>query len=77
MPGRVKQRPTALGLPREDQVGEIPGRQGAQGSGILLSMSRANGLIVIPDEGGEFKAGSTVKVQLLGRQEKGLATPSY
>ncbi|MDT8316680.1 MAG: molybdopterin molybdotransferase MoeA [bacterium] len=50
---------------------------GAQGSGILLSMSRANGLIVIPDEGGEFKAGSTVKVQLLGRQEKGLADPSY
>ena len=50
---------------------------GAQGSGILLSMSRANGLIVIPDDGGEFKAGSTVKVQLLGRQEKGLSDPSY
>ena len=28
-------------------------------------------------EMGEFKADSTVKVQLLGRQEKGLADPSY
>jgi len=45
---------------------------GAQGSGILLSMSRANCLIVIPDEGGEFKAGTKVKAQLLGRQEKGM-----
>lgn len=50
---------------------------GSQGSGILLSMSRADCLIVIPDEGGEFPAGTTVKVQLLGRQDKGQSTPGY
>lgn len=50
---------------------------GAQGSGILLSMSKANCLIVIPEEGGEFWAGTKVKVQLLGRQERGAATPGF
>ena len=50
---------------------------GAQGSGLLLSMSRSNALIVIPEEGGEFKAGTTVKVQLLGRQDYGRQTPGF
>lgn len=50
---------------------------GAQGSGILLSMSKANCLIVIPDEGGEFKAGTMVKVQLLGRQERGMESLGF
>jgi len=40
---------------------------GAQGSGILRSMVRANGLIVIPEDCQEVKAGEIVKVQLLDR----------
>ncbi len=37
---------------------------GDQGSGILTSMVRANGLIVIPEDSGPAKAGDKVKVQL-------------
>jgi molybdopterin molybdotransferase len=40
---------------------------GAQGSGILKSMVRANGLIVIPDDCERVRAGERVKVQLLDR----------
>jgi molybdopterin molybdotransferase len=40
---------------------------GEQGSGILRSMLRANGLIVIPEDIGEVRAGEKVKVQLLDR----------
>lgn len=40
---------------------------GAQGSGILRSMVRANGLIVIPEDREIVKAGEKVKVQLLDR----------
>jgi molybdopterin molybdotransferase len=40
---------------------------GAQGSGILRSMLRANGLIVIPEDREIVKAGEKVKVQLLDR----------
>ncbi len=50
---------------------------GSQGSGVLLSMSRADCLIVLPDEGGEFPAGSMVKAQLLGRQDSGQSEPGY
>jgi len=50
---------------------------GAQGSGLLLSMSRSNSLIVLPEEGGDFKTGTVVKVQLLGRQDKGRQTPGF
>ncbi|MBE9535707.1 MAG: molybdopterin molybdotransferase MoeA [Proteobacteria bacterium] len=50
---------------------------GAQGSGILLSMSRSNCLIVIPDEGGQFKAGAKVKVQLLGPEKAGRKAHGY
>ena len=50
---------------------------GAQGSGILLSMSKANCLIILPDEGGEFDVGTTVRVQLLGRQEEGMKEPGF
>ncbi|MBI5746604.1 MAG: molybdopterin molybdotransferase MoeA [Nitrospirae bacterium] len=39
---------------------------GDQGSGILTSMVRANGLIVIPEDSGPVKAGDKVKVQLIG-----------
>jgi len=41
---------------------------GAQGSGILKSMVRANGLIVIPEDRKRVQAGEKVKVQLLSSE---------
>jgi molybdopterin molybdotransferase len=41
---------------------------GAQGSGILNSMVRANGLIVIPEDRKRVQAGEKVKVQLLSSE---------
>ncbi|HHM05376.1 MAG TPA: molybdopterin molybdenumtransferase MoeA [Gammaproteobacteria bacterium] len=38
---------------------------GDQGSGLITSMSRANSLIVFPEEGGCFPAGARLTVQLL------------
>jgi molybdopterin molybdotransferase len=38
---------------------------GEQGSGILLSMVRAQGLAVIPEEKGSLRAGEMVEVILL------------
>ena len=40
---------------------------GDQGSGILKSMVKANGLVVIPEDRENVKAGEKVKVQLLDR----------
>jgi molybdopterin molybdotransferase len=40
---------------------------GAQGSGILKSMVKANGLMVLPEDQELVKAGDKVKVQLLDR----------
>jgi len=40
---------------------------GGQGSGILLSMVKADGLIVLPETKSEFAAGTMVKVQVLNR----------
>lgn len=40
---------------------------GAQGSGILRSMVKANGLVVVPEERDVVKAGERVRVQLLDR----------
>ena len=40
---------------------------GPQGSGILRSMVRANGLIIIPEDYEKVEAGEKVKVQLLDR----------
>ena len=40
---------------------------GAQGSGILKSMVKANGLVVIPEDQELVKAGERVRVQLLDR----------
>jgi len=39
---------------------------GPQGSGILTSMSLANGLVIVPEDATGAKAGETVKVILLG-----------
>lgn len=40
---------------------------GAQGSGILKSMVKANGLVIIPEDREVVRAGEKVKVQLLDR----------
>ena len=47
----------------KDQYFVVP--TGAQGSGILKSMVKANGLMVIPEDRETVKAGERVKVQLL------------
>jgi molybdopterin molybdotransferase len=47
----------------KDQYVVVP--TGAQGSGILKSMVKANGLMVIPEDREMVKAGERVKVQLL------------
>jgi molybdopterin molybdotransferase len=49
----------------KDQYFVVP--TGAQGSGILKSMVKANGLMVIPEDREIVKAGERVKVQLLDR----------
>jgi molybdopterin molybdotransferase len=38
---------------------------GEQGSGILTSVSRANGLLVVPEDVERVRAGETVDVQML------------
>ena len=50
---------------------------GEQGSGILMSMVRANGLIVLPEEKTSFETGETVKVQLLDRGFELNENPEY
>jgi molybdopterin molybdotransferase len=50
---------------------------GEQGSGILKSMVRANGLIVIPEDAEIIKAGSMVTVQLIDSSLERTATPDY
>jgi molybdopterin molybdotransferase len=43
---------------------------GPQGSGILTSMSLANGLVVIPEDTAGAEAGDVVKVIMLGWDEE-------
>lgn len=50
---------------------------GGQGSGILMSMVRANGLMVLPEEKTSFSAGEMVKVQLLNRGFELKESPEY
>ena len=38
---------------------------GDQGSGVLLTLVRANSLMILPEDRGEFRAGEKVRVQLL------------
>ena len=49
----------------KDQYFVVP--TGTQGSGILKSMVKANGLVVIPEDREMVKAGEKVRVQLLDR----------
>jgi len=50
---------------RRDEEGYTVVTTGEQGSGILKSMVRANGLIILPEEAAEARKGSLVSVQLL------------
>jgi molybdopterin molybdotransferase len=43
---------------------------GHQGSGILTSMTKANGLAIIPENSKGAKAGDTVQVQMLDWREE-------
>lgn len=52
-------------LIRRDGDGYAVVTAGEQGSGILKSMVRANGLIVLPEDATAVKAGEMVRVQLL------------
>ena len=49
----------------KEQGGYTATSTGAQGSGMLLSMARADGLAVVPGDSAGLTAGSTVAVQLL------------
>jgi molybdopterin molybdotransferase len=48
---------------------------GAQGSGILMSMVKANGLIVVPEEKTTLPAGDIVKVYIMNRDFELSETP--
>ena len=48
---------------------------GAQGSGILMSMVKANGLIVVPEEKTTLPAGEIVKVYIMNRDFELSETP--
>lgn len=50
---------------REEPGGYVASSTGAQGSGILMSMSKANGLAVVDEDRMQVKAGETVPVMLL------------
>lgn len=50
---------------------------GEQGSGILKSMVRANGLIVLPENMEKVKAGTEVKVQMLDNSLSWTLQPEY
>ena len=50
----------------ENQDGHYVARTtGEQGSGILTSVSRANGLLVIPEDVTQVRAGEMVDIQML------------
>jgi molybdopterin molybdotransferase len=50
---------------------------GAQGSGILMSMAEASGLMVVPETVEEIKAGDRVRVQVLDPELGYSETPQY
>ncbi len=50
---------------------------GEQGSGILKSMVRANGLIVLPEKATVARAGDMVTVQLLDDSLERTPTPGF
>lgn len=65
----VKHRPGRTELIRvvlsRDQHGYLAEATGSQGSGVLLSMAHADGLLVVPSESNGLAAGDMAEVQLL------------
>ena len=60
-PGRIEYQ---RGILEQDESGElIVSKTGAQGSGILRSMSQANCFIILPMDSGDIEPGSLVDVQ--------------
>jgi molybdopterin molybdotransferase len=49
--------------------GYVARSTGEQGSGILTSVTRANGLLIVPEEVTHVRAGETVEIQLLDLPE--------
>jgi molybdopterin molybdotransferase len=62
---------------RRDADGYVVVTTGEQGSGILKSMVRANGLIVIPEEADLVRAGEMVTVQLLDDSLDRMPEPGF
>jgi molybdopterin biosynthesis enzyme len=56
-------------LTRKRDGNLIAASTGFQGSGRLLSMSGANGLVILPHGQDDFEAGSTVDVLIIDRVE--------
>lgn len=65
------------GLVTVDAGGHTVSTTGEQGSGILKSMVRANGLIVLPESLDKVKSGAEVKVQLLDNSLNWTSQPDY
>ena len=67
--GNVTDKPGRLNFMRvtlsEDDGTPVAALTGSQGSGILMSMVEANGLLVVPSETDSIRNGSDVTVQLL------------
>jgi molybdopterin molybdotransferase len=62
---------------RRDGEGYAVVTTGEQGSGILKSMVRANGLVIVPEEAAVVEAGATVTVQLLDNSLDWTAGPGF
>ena len=65
------------GIVKVNGAGYEVSTTGEQGSGILKSMVRANGLIVIPDNIEKVESGSEVKVQMLDHSLSWTSQPDY
>ena len=50
---------------------------GEQGAGILMSMVKSNGLLVLPDDKTDLKKGDKVRVQLLDKSFESGENPNY
>jgi molybdopterin molybdotransferase len=77
--GRVSVKPGLTNFLRvrlhRDRDGLVATLTGSQSSGVLTSMAAADGLLVVPESGGDFEAGDTLPVIVLGgmplREEAG------
>jgi molybdopterin molybdotransferase len=68
--GRVSVKPGLTNFLRvrldRDDGALVASLTGSQSSGVLTSMAAADGLLVVPESGGEFEAGDTLPVIVLG-----------